>query len=179
MQRTFQDTSRLGEAGKRLVMSHLQKCGYQVQDLTAQREYTSRFIDFSLSDGNQMRYVCVRTDARLCTTNNIVLETLMCRRNTHHLVPGWFFTCQAELLAYLDAYGGRLYIMDWGYLKELANHSQIGYRKNFWNPVDHNSIGQIHIIPIKDLVKCPAFKGTMQLNVYELRQYNWQKPAPF
>ena len=46
--------------------------------------------------------------------------------------PGGFYTCQAELLAYLDAYGGRLYIMDWGYLKELANHSQIGYRKNFW-----------------------------------------------
>ena len=44
MQRTFQDTSRLGEAGKRLVMSHLQKCGYQVQDLTAQREYTSRLL---------------------------------------------------------------------------------------------------------------------------------------
>ena len=179
MYRTYEDTAAIGAEGKRLVISYFRDQGYIVQDFTGQEAYSSKFIDFSISDGTLTRNVLVRTDTRMCITGNIVLETLMCRKDSHKLVPGWFFTCRSEILAYLDAYSGYLLMIDWGLLKQMANRGNIGYRWTFRNKIDHNTTGQVHIIPCKDLKKCPALKAVFQINVDSLFDYNWEKPNPF
>ena len=177
--RTYNDTRSLGDAGKHLVMEYFRQCGYTVTDLTDIPGYTKMNVDFSIEFQGQKRHVCVRTDTRLCTSKNIVLETLICRRGTHSLIPGWFFTCQAEILAYLDAYTGDLFLLDWAWLKELAAHNTVGNRREFRNPVDYNSQGQVHLISLDELRACPAFKGEDKIDVHTLAKYNWERPVPF
>lgn len=177
--RTYDDTRSLGAAGKELVMEYFRQCGYAVTDLTKLPMYTKMGVDFIIELEGAKRHVCVKTDTKLCTSNNIVLETLICRRDTHSLIPGWFFTCKAEILAYLDAFSGNLYLMDWAWLKELATHNTIGTRREFRNPVDHNSQGQVHLIPVEELKNCPAFKGEGIIDVRPLTAYNWERPVPF
>lgn len=179
MRQTYEDTAAIGAEGKRLVMEYFREQKYIIQDYTGREEYASKFIDFSISDGTLTRDVLVRTDTKMCMTGNIVLETLMHRRDSSKLVPGWFYTCRSEILAYLDAYCGHLLMIDWGLLKQLANRGKIGYRRNFWNKIDHNTTGQLHIISCKDLKECPALKAVFHINVDSLFEYNWEKPNPF
>ena len=179
MKSTYENTAALGAAGKKLVMEFFQEEGCLVADLTRIEDYANKSIDFMLTDESQTSTVCVRTDAKTWETGNIVLETLMCRGNTQKLVRGWFFTCQAEILAYLDAYSGNLYFIDWELLKEAANHNDIGYRWNFTNRIDNNTIGQVHIIPIHDLKSSPSLKAIFKLDTSSLQNYIWNKPLPF
>lgn len=179
MENTYENTAALGAAGKKVVMDFFGENGYPVQDLTGLEDYAKKSIDFMLTYEFQTSSVCVRTDAKTWQTGNIVLETLMCRRNSQKLVPGWFFTCQAEILAYLDAYLGNLYFIDWELLKEAANHNDIGYRRNFINRIDKNTLGQVHIVPIHALQSSPALKATFKLDTSSLQNYIWNKPLPF
>lgn len=179
MNMTFEDTAALGAAGKKVVMDFFGENEYPVQNLTGVKEYAKKSIDFMLTHEFHTSSVCVRTDAKTWRTGNIVLEMLMCRRNSQKLVPGWFFTCQAEILAYLDAYLGNLYFIDWELLKVAANHNDIGCRRNFINRIDNKTIGQAHIIPIHDLKSSPSLKAIFKLDVGPLQSYIWEKPLPF
>lgn len=177
--KNFNETYSLGQAGKKLVMQYFMKHGYEVRNLENDIGYRKMNIDFAISIHGKTRYVCVRTDTRLCVTENIVLETLIRRRNTNSLSQGWFYTCKAELLVYLDAYTGNFYVFDWAWLKELVNAGKLGYQHVFYNQIDMNCLGQAQLIPIQDLVSCEAFKFQDKINVFSLQQFQWAKPAPF
>lgn len=179
MSLTRQDTLAIGAAGKQALMDFFRKHSYIVEDLTDNSGYSKINVDFSLEAEDKKRYVHAITDTRMVFTNNVVIEMLIKRRDIDKIIPGWYYTCKAQLLAYLDANNGDLYMLDWTILREMVADCVIGERKEFYNKIDQNALGQVHIIPRRELLESPAIKLVTHVDTSSLDVFDWERPSPF
>lgn len=174
MTRNDTNTAAIGNAGKTLVKQYFLNQGYNVEDFEGAPE---DYIDFVVTKDGISRKVFVRTDTRLCTTGNIMVERLMHRFDENSIEYGWLFCGKADILSYLDAFGGTLYFFDWNSLKKYATeHCKVIL---FKNPFDQNTVGDAYVIPTRELEKAEPFLSKTVIDVSSLGKFNFLKPRPF
>lgn len=167
-------TAALGAAGKNLVKEYFLHQGYEIDESNAD---ASAYIDFTAKRNGVSKRVFVRTDTRMCTTGNIMLERLMHRVGDNQIEYGWLFSGHADILSYLDAFTGTLYFFDWDGLKKYATeHCRVMY---FRNPYDENTVGDAYVIPTRDLERTEPFLSKTVIDVEALGKFNFLKPRPF
>ena len=166
-------TKAIGECGKSLVCSLFRQKGFQVtKPLTDPEDY----IDFFAYRNGELLKAFVRTDTRVSSTGNIVIERFMHRKDT--IENGWLFKGKADMLCYLDACEGNVYFFDWKMLKAfvVATYQPHPFR----NPYDQASIGDAYVVPLRHLVREKGvFLDRSKVDITPMYKINFPRPAPF
>lgn len=167
-------TRALGERGKELVEDLFRHNGYLVQK--PYKANAGDFIDFIATGHNTQVKVFVRTDTRICVSDNVVIERFTHRASGPEI--GWLFKGRADLLCYLDAHKGTAYFFDWQALKDyVTTHCKA---RPFRNPYDNNATGDAYIVSVRELMKAGGLcSGTCHVNVAALQALAPNQPAPF
>jgi len=166
-------TKALGDRGKTLVADLFRRNGYTVDTSAADPK---DFIDFTASKENVSMQIFVRTDTRICVTDNIVIERFTHRKNGAEI--GWLFGGKADILCYLDACIGTVYCFNWKMLKDyVTTHCKA---RPFRNPYDEGAVGDAYIVSLRQLLReqdlCIC-RG--KVDPSPMREVVPQQPAPF
>lgn len=177
----FDGSLEVGKAGEALVQDFLRKKGYDILDLSEDKDWQSRGVDMRVTDMAGRSYFSdIKTDTECWATGNIILETEMYRMESGHMGPGWYVTSTMDILHYLCAGTGRLFVIDFIELKKLVDEG-LGQFTRFLNPFGRQCIGEGILIDINELLRSSALISCEQIDASPLWKYKWRrgKPAPF
>lgn len=123
--------------------------GYSVQDCASDPEYQVRDIDFIASmEGYKTLAIEVKADKQMYKTGNILVEHGHIRPSVGK-TRGWFLTCDADIICYIDTVQNIVYMINWRKLKPLVREDYNLMRFN--NPHDIGTITQGYLIPTQYL----------------------------
>lgn len=143
---TFNERLEIGKSGETIVAEFLRGRGISVEDVTDQREYQIKDIDFKLT--NQEGQKCtleVKTDYLLNKTGNLFFEGVYYKEFGES--KGWNDYCEADYIAFLDAIGMKLYIYDYRNGKECITKK--GELKYFFNN-DDGCYREAYLLPLHE-----------------------------
>lgn len=108
---SIQRDFKTGEIGENITLSLLKndKSISEIRDVRKDKKYQKRDIDFIIKKDNKDIKLEVKTDARACSTGNIVYETYS---NTKYNTVGCFDKTRANYILYYVLYTNVLYIID-------------------------------------------------------------------
>lgn len=101
----FKDLER-GKSGEQVFINVAQDLGYEVEDLSNNRHYQKKGVDFRITKGNKQLMVDVKTDYLMHKTGNIFLELSDGPRQ------GWARKTEADLIFYIDHYNDLVYVLE-------------------------------------------------------------------
>lgn len=104
--------------GEQIVKDYLESLGYTVNDVSKDPQYWSRDIDIIAIRGNEETKIEVKFDRRIHETHNLYIEIFSDVDNNK---GGWFDSCEADELYYIDAVEGTCYIIPLEDLKDYIN----------------------------------------------------------
>lgn len=147
-------TFQVGRDGEDNVIEYLQRRGCAVIDLRDIPEYRDQDIDLSILPPNGVwRDVEIKTDTIMHKTGNMMVELSMRRKTGTY--DGWFYKCRADILCYVDEYGGILYFINWprlhDYVEELIAQDPASICE-FKNPYDADCEGRGVLINVKKVL---------------------------
>lgn len=107
MQYNFFNDLERGKPGEQIFVRVAEELGYKVDDLSDDKHYQKKGVDFRINDTNRSLLVDVKTDYRMHKTGNIFLELADGPRE------GWARKTKADLIFYIDYYNDVAYVLDW------------------------------------------------------------------
>ena len=137
-----------GREGEQLVALALQNKGHNVMDVSEDREYQLRDIDFVLRKSDQTTTLEVKNDIRSCQTGNVFIETYN-RNNRQRNGIGWYYYCEAEFLAFVQQKYAIAHIISRYDLIQLAESGL--YRKR------QSAEAEGYCIPVSALADCKSY----------------------
>lgn len=137
----FKDLSA-GKAGESAAALLLEQRGWSVEDVSQNKEYQQKDIDFIVAKDGIETTIEVKTDAQMAHTGNFFIEREQGNKK------GWYYYCEAEFLFYLDSQNRIFHIFKFEDLREYirANDTRLrtaslkdGYRTIYGTLVNYNS----------------------------------------
>lgn len=173
--RNYEKTLQIGDAGKRAAKDYFTRTGWSIDG----DAHLGKYVDFAISKNGHRHRVFVRTDTVMCRTDNIFIERFMLRKkeDNSRIEYGWLFEGNADVLCYLDAWSGQLYILKWGSLKDYITKHCKSF--TFKNRTDAETVGEGYNIPIREIVKCDAYIKAVKIDVREIQKIGFEFPVPF
>ena len=108
------ETTALGATSESLVQLFLTERGWLVENLSQDKQYQQKDIDFLATKDGETRTVEVKQDNRCGQTGNFLLETITnCRTGG----KGWFAKTQADYIIFHNTIGGELLTTATNYLR--------------------------------------------------------------
>lgn len=168
------NTAVLGSAGKKLVKDYFAKCGYAI---APSRWSPTDYVDFVLEKNGNYTRAFVRTDTQISITGNIIVERFMHRLNEKTIEHGWLFDGKSDVLCYLDANTGLLYLFHWDKLKQyVVSHCKA---TAFANPIDAGTVGDAYLLPVQEAEQAGLCIAKTHIDVTSLCAYDFRRPCPF
>lgn len=151
----FNKALAAGKVGEDLVLDYMTAIGYHMEDVSGDKDFQKRDIDFlACYKGNRMA-IEVKADSRVAETGNLVVETCT---NIDANKKGWFFTTQATHIFFVDVVNNIVHCARMDELKQL--YRTHGYRhyitKQYECGVFYKE-AQIAIIPLEDVKQLPHY----------------------
>ena len=107
----FKDLSA-GKAGENKAAQLLEQRGWNVEDVSQNKEYQQKDIDFIVAKDGIETTIEVKTDAQMARTGNFFIEIEQGNKK------GWYYYCEAEFLFYLDSQNRIFHIFKFEDLRE-------------------------------------------------------------
>ena len=102
----FNDLDR-GKVGERILANIVANKGYKISDLSDDRVYQKKGVDFRIKNDSKDVLVDVKTDYLMYKTGNIFLEIQDGPR------VGWAKKTAADLIFYIDYNSNTVYVLEW------------------------------------------------------------------
>lgn len=97
----FNNDLAIGKRGEKLVIAALANRGHKIEDLSDNREYQRKDIDFRISNTEGVSITLeVKNDIRSNQTGNVFIETYN-RNNVSRGGDGWLCYCEADYLCFI------------------------------------------------------------------------------
>lgn len=107
MQKNFFNDLDRGKVGERLFIDIMTELGWELVDLSNDKAYQKKGVDFFVKKENKELFIDVKTDYVMHRTGNIFLELEDGPR------VGWAKKTKADLIFYIDYNSNRVYVLDW------------------------------------------------------------------
>ena len=135
-----------GKKAEEIVSSYLStKKGYQLINVTKDKEYQDKDIDFLLDYKNRTFGIEVKTDYKIHKTNRFLLEYDTYKDNK--VWRGWMNKSQTDYLIWYSFELNTMFILDFAKLKEWADKQP---KKRINNPFEKCQFDAVFI----DISKC-------------------------
>mgnify|MGYP003418974871 CR=1 FL=1 len=139
----------VGREGEKLLAELLREQGIKVTDVSSNKDYWHKDIDFIISNGQTEHSVEVKNDTRIYKTGNMYIETANPRSQGG---KGWFLFCEADYLAYGDAINRKFYFIRLKDLHEYVNQHYLFLKEV--STYDGSRGFLISINDVKELIVC-------------------------
>jgi len=97
---SFSNSNNVGKLGEAIFHQVLKKSRVgKFRDVTGDRSYQSKGIDFLIEKGNIG--IDVKLDIQTDKTGNIAIEKISKKQNDNIIKKGWAYTSEAHLIAYM------------------------------------------------------------------------------
>lgn len=117
-----------GKEGEQVVINYLQTAGYQVEDVSDNRQdYHKGDLLITLPTGEK-RYIEVKNDTVIATTGNILCEEEVYYKNSDYFAPGFMYR-DYDIYAVVSESERKIYFFDFSKLKEI--YKRFGRYKRF------------------------------------------------
>lgn len=107
MQANFYNDLDRGKVGERIFANIVADKGYEIFDLSNDKAYQKKGVDFRIRNENQQLLIDVKTDYIMYKTGNIFLELQDGPR------VGWAKKTIADLIFYIDYNSNMVYVLEW------------------------------------------------------------------
>lgn len=107
MQANFFNDLNRGKVGERIFSDIVTERGWALNDLSNDKTYQKKGVDFFVQKENQQLLVDVKTDYIMYKTGNIFLELKDGPR------VGWAKKTEADLIFYIDYNSNTVYVLEW------------------------------------------------------------------
>ena len=133
-----------GKIAETAVKEHLEARGHTIIDVSEDKEYQVKDIDFILDDGNQKTTLEVKLDNSFSSTQNIFIEDYsikdgVCRR-------GWLQYCEAQYICFYDTRNREGIIVDFPKICSLLDEYA---QQKIFNDYQVNKIRYCLLLPIR------------------------------
>lgn len=142
----------IGREGEKLFADIMRAQAIDVRDVSGNKDYWAQDIDFIISNGEKQRTVEVKYDTRIHKTGNMYIETANPRSQGG---KGWFLFCQADYLAYGDAWNKCFYFIRIKDLREYVSKNEGRLREV--STYDGSRGFLIGLKDVEDLIICQFF----------------------
>lgn len=152
----FLKAKRVGDQGEKLVADWMQRLGYNVEDVSMNRDYFDKDIDFLMSKDGEEMTVEVKTDQRMADSGNVLLEI---RVDVDKNKDGWWKYCQATHLFFVDIRQKQVHCVRREELKQLVNSKPNGIVQRYLRVRDNGKVrdGEVLLVPISLLRTLPHY----------------------
>lgn len=152
----FMKAKRIGNQGERLVSGWLQRLGCQVEDVSMNRDYFAKDIDFIATKSGEEMTVEVKTDQRIADSGNVLLEV---RVDVDKNKPGWWQYCQASHLFFVDIRQHVVHCVRREELKQLLKTHPKGVTTRYLKVRDNGKVreGEVLLVPVELLKTLPHY----------------------
>lgn len=152
----FLKAKRIGNQGEKLVAEWLQRIGYEVEDVSMNRDYFAKDIDFIVTKGEEEMAVEVKTDQRMADSGNVLLEV---RVDVDKNKPGWWQYCQATHLFFVDIRQKQVHCVRRDELKQLVKSHAKGITTRYLKVRDNGKVreGEVLLVPVELLKTLPHY----------------------
>lgn len=157
-----------GRVGENLTAQYLSAIGYQVKDVSKDKEYFGQDIDFLADNGKQQMTIEVKADSRMNETQNAVIETMT---NIEAGKNGWFYYSKATHIFFVDVAAKVIHCVRLSELKELFKQQKKQFRRvitHQWECGKYYKEGEIYLIPIAELKKLDHY---VRLDANVIKKY--------
>ena len=144
----FKAAKTAGDVGEAMVYKTLSASGYNVIDVSENKDYFDKDIDLIAENGNQHLDIEVKSDAKVSTTGNVVLETMT---NLEWRKKGWFNTTQASHIFFVDIHSKIIHCVRLDELKEVYKKNESKIPKKIthqWECDMFYKEGEIALMPV-------------------------------
>lgn len=117
---SFYSDLKRGKTGEEKFKHFVEAKGYEVEDLSYNRIYQQKGIDFRIKKGTKELFVEVKTDYRMHKTGNILLELEDGSRT------GWARKTEADIVFYINSAAGVAYVLDWSSCRAQISNLRCG-----------------------------------------------------
>ena len=148
----FQRMNEQGLEVQEIVKAHLESRGSKIVDVSQDRDYQKKDIDFLVYKGTDMTTLEVKKDKNLYRTGNIFVECGWQRGN--YFTKGWLLYCEADYIAYYDTTAARGIIVDRAKLLSLLD---IGKVITFYDKID-DKMGKAVLLPMSKAAAAIVYK---------------------
>ena len=131
----FEKMNIQGLKVQEIVKKHLESRSIQVKDVSQDKDYQKRDIDFLLKKGNNFTTLEVKKDKSLYRTGNIFVECGFQRGQNYS--RGWLQYCEADYICYYDTTAARGIIVDRAKLLSLLDCGRV---INFYDRYDDGNV---------------------------------------
>lgn len=156
-QSNFQKDLAFGKTGEQLAQQYLAAMGYEIEDVSNNREYFVKDIDFFADNGQQRMAVEVKTDSYMHISGNAVIETMS---NVGKGNKGWFYYTQATHIFYVEKATGVIHCVRFDELQQLFNEKKSQFKKKistFKESGKYTKQTEFYLVPLSELKKLPHY----------------------
>lgn len=146
-----------GRVGEKLAAQYLTAIGYQIEDVSKNKEYFSQDIDFLADNGKTQMAVEVKADSRMQETKNVAVEPIT---NVEFGKDGWFITSKATHIFFVDVKSKVIHCVRLEELRQLFKQNKKQYRRIITHQKEcgmYYKEGEIYLIPLADLETLPHY----------------------
>ena len=138
----FEKMNQQGLEVQEIVRKHLAKRGNRLIDVSQDKAYQKKDIDFLVYKGDKMTTLEVKKDKNLFRTRNIFVECGFQRGN--YFSSGWLSYCEADYICYFDTAANRGVIVDREKLLHLLDKGKV---ISFYDKTD-DKMGKAVLVPL-------------------------------
>lgn len=118
----FEDRLEVGKSGEAVVADWFRNRGNYVQDVSNDKNYWSKDIDFIITNKNgDVFTVEVKTDYNMSKSGNLFFEGVYYKETGDRL--GWFYYCQADYVVFYDVNRNKLFVYDFANGREFVREA--------------------------------------------------------
>lgn len=129
---SFEFCKQIGLEKQKAVKSYLEKRGHKVNDVSENKEYQDKDIDFLLtSPTGQTCSLEIKSDSKIDKTGNFFFEVSFNRKTGTY--PGWYQKCKADYICFVNNNKG--YILNFSATKKAIAEG-LGESRKWYNYTD-------------------------------------------
>jgi len=117
----FYNDLAIGKKGEQYLTNQLSSIGYQVHDVTQERQYQAQDIDLIAIKDNVNATIEVKNDRGIFNYGNVFLELIS---NLEYGTAGWFTYCRADYLVFYEEQRGIAHLVKRAELVDTYNRNK-------------------------------------------------------
>lgn len=125
----FNDALEVGKTGEVIVAEFLEKQGYNVIDVSDDKEYQKQDIDFVIEKDGVRHTLEIKTDNYIATLGTFLFEDVF--HKDYGDVKGWLHYCQAEILCMYDTVNRKCYWLDGDVMRQVVKTRSNNYKVQY------------------------------------------------
>ena len=147
-----------GKVGEDLAMSYMQRLGYEVTDVSGNRNYFYKDIDFLAKKGDIRMAIEVKTESRTAKTGNVCIEDIT---NKALNKPGWIHYTESTHLFFVEKQTRIIHCVRTDELRQLFHDEKANLKRLELDTLEggkYFKTGVIYLMPLDKLRKLPHYQ---------------------